>query len=472
MQKKIGILGFGVVGKSVLKFFQNKQMCDGTIDVWDQKSFDPETQKDLADKGVQAFDAATQTLEAFVAAHDSIIPSPGVNLNDFYKHKSKFVCELDIFNTYFKKPTIAITGSLGKTTTTKLLGKLAAEISFVGNLKKIKPFVGGNVGLGMLEAIEQQNAFDLGVLEISSFQLEFSKSFAPNIAIFTNCYPNHLDRHRTLQNYISAKLNLIRTQTQDQYAILSEQLLAGDSVDFLKNELQNIKSQLCFTFTKKPDLEIFKTLDSSIAKLFYRQNNILIYQYLATGTEQIIFDLSVLPEVTFIENWIQVITTLFLLGADMLALQEYFKQNTNEFEIDDHHHRVEHFTTINGVDFFDDSKATVIQSTLAATKRLAERGPVLLILGGLGKGVDRSPLCQELDKISNLKKVYCYGPECKDFEAIACKFSTLEEIVVDIKQIMRSGDQVILSPSGTSFDFYKNYKQRGQVFKDLVKSLG
>lgn len=470
MQGKIGIIGFGVVGKSVLKFFQNTE-AKTAISVWDQKILDSDTQKNLIDHGIQTFNGASTPLDDFIKSHDIVIPSPGVNLNDFYAYKSKFVCELDIFNQYFKKPTIAITGSLGKTTTTKLLGQLTAQITPKSNAsKKFKTFTGGNVGLGMLEAIEQQSDFDLGVLEISSFQLEFSSQFSPQIAVFTNCYPNHLDRHKIMQNYLASKLNLIRAQTQDQHAIFSEQFLTADVVSLLKTELQNIKSQIHFTCTQKPTYNIAEVLGVKNVNVFYKSGNALILQKFGSNLGQEIFDLSVLPEVTFIENWLQVIASLYLLSADMHDLHEHFTKQ-KDFAIDDHHHRVEHFATIRNVDFYDDSKATVIQSSLAATRRLAAKGPVILILGGLGKGVDRSPLCQDLATVSNLKKVYCYGPECKEFDAIACKFNKLEEIIADINQIMLPGDQVVLSPSGTSFDFYQNYKHRGQVFKDLVKSL-
>ena len=92
----------------------------------------------------------------------------------------------------------------------------------------LKPFVGGNIGLGMLEAIAQQDSYDIGVLELSSFQLEFSKSFAPDLAILMNCYPNHLDRHKSFKDYFDAKFNLFRYQTEDQFALFPWHILQGD----------------------------------------------------------------------------------------------------------------------------------------------------------------------------------------------------------------------------------------------------
>ena len=203
---------------------------------------------------------------------------------------------------------------------------------------------------------------------------------------------------------------------------------------------------------------------------FQKISNLVLFDSTTNQTTEL-FDLSVLPEVTFVQNWILIISGLYLLGADLSALNAFFEKEGKNFAIDDHHHRVEYFATVKGVKFYDDSKATVIQSTLAAIKSLIDKGPVILILGGLNKGVDRSPIIKELAQISGLKKIYCYGPSCSDFGSASCNFGSLEEILQDITKIMQPGDQVLFSPSGTSFDFYQNYKHRGQVFKDLVLKL-
>jgi UDP-N-acetylmuramoylalanine--D-glutamate ligase len=466
MQKKIGILGFGVVGKSALSFLQNKKNLDlkhlaadleaAKIDVWDQGS--------------------SLSMNDFIDLHDLIIPSPGINLNDFYSVREKFICELDIFSAYFKKPVVAITGSLGKTTITKIFGILLAKSGF-------NPFVGGNIGLGMLEAIGKQDSYDIGVLELSSFQLEFSKYFAPDLALFTNCFPNHLDRHKTLKEYFDAKFNLFKYQTAEQFALFPWQILQGEVGALFAEQVNTLKSNICFV-SDSLEAQDFpasvlsnchpELVSGSIVKpykIFYRQDNNLMFSChpeLGSGSNTI-FDLSVLPEVTFIQNWIMIIAGLYLLGADLEELQRFFIENS--FVVDDHHHRVEHFATINGVSFYDDSKATVIQSTLAAVKRLACKGRVILILGGLNKGVDRSPIISELAQVKELKKVYCYGPNCSDFGSFSCNLNSLEDIISDITKITQPGDQVLFSPSGTSFDFYQNYKHRGGVFKELILKL-
>ena len=483
--------------------------------------------RDLNKKDVGVFDPSAVIMKDFIDQHDYIIPSPGVNLNDFYSSSQKFICELDIFSTYFKKPVVAITGSLGKTTTTKLFAQLLSKIrqhnrsnpedkkntrgsaqilntpsDIAGSgIKRLfysgsglKPFVGGNIGLGMLEAIQQQESYDMGVLELSSFQLEFSKSFAPDLAILMNCYPNHLDRHKSFKDYFDAKFNLFKYQTEEQFTLLPWHILQGDSSLLFVEQAKILKSNLCF-ISDSPVEHSFpasvlsnchpavsaealcegRELDSGSIpksyKIFYKQDNkLVLFDSFSNQTTEL-FDLSILPDVTFVQNWILIISGLYLLGADLSELQNFFEQDGKDFVIDDHHHRVEYFATVRGVKFYDDSKATVIQSTLAAVKSLIDRGPVLLILGGLNKGVDRSPIIKELEQTNGLKKVYCYGPSCSDFGLASCNFGSLEEILQDVTNIMQPGDQVLFSPSGTSFDFYQNYKHRGQVFKDLVLKL-
>ncbi|MFH1254395.1 MAG: Mur ligase family protein [bacterium] len=529
MQKKIGILGFGVVGKSVLNFIQNFKhekkilnlnqhnidLNSTKLDIWDQKTFDLPVAQDLNKKEVGVFDPSTAIMKDFIDQHDYIIPSPGVNLNDFYSSSQKFICELDIFSAYFKKPVVAITGSLGKTTTTKLFAQLLSKIrlhnrsnpddkkntrgsvqtvnkssDIVGSgISKLiysgssfNPFVGGNIGLGMLEAIQQQESFDVGVLELSSFQLEFSKSFAPDLAILMNCYPNHLDRHKSFKNYLDAKFNLFKYQTEEQFTLLPWHILQGDTSLLFAEQVSTLKSNLCFISDSPVDHDLPASVFSQARiskpyKIFYKQNNKLVLfdsDICHAGLDPasfVIFDLSVLPDITFVQNWILIISGLYLLGADLSALYTFFEQEGKDFAIDDHHHRVEYFATVRDVKFYDDSKATVIQSTLAAIKSLIDKGPVLLILGGLNKGVDRSPIIKELEQIKGLKKVYCYGPSCVDFGSASCNFGSLKEILQDISSAMQPGDQVLFSPSGTSFDLYQNYKHRGQVFKDLVLKL-
>ena len=203
---KIGIIGLGLVGKSYLRFLQNRYK---DIAVWDEKILDGDL-----------------SLYEFIQAHDRLFVSPGVDLRDYENFSDKFFCELDLFAPAFKKKTIAITGTLGKTSTTQL----------IYNYLPYKSALGGNIGRPMLELVDEQrasscaNEIDWGIIELSSFQLERNKCwrkalpFAPDIAIFTNFYPNHLDRHRTVEEYFSAKWRLFEHQKPGQFGLFSSLL--------------------------------------------------------------------------------------------------------------------------------------------------------------------------------------------------------------------------------------------------------
>lgn len=457
---RIAIIGFGVVGKSLLAFLtseQGRNFVQATdLLVWDGRPFIHDEEKIIISAGAQPVSSDCVTLGEIMTIVDLAFVSPGVNMNRYKQHAHKIVCELDLFSRFFDKKTIGITGSLGKTTTTKLLGVLA------GTFKKTA--VGGNIGLGMLDLVAQRESTDLAVLELSSFQLEFSKTWAPDIAIWTNCFANHLDRHETMQAYTEAKLNILAHQREDQVALLSTSLFDGEVGQILASQLPTIKSQLYLVGALELDRLPVQNFNSITV-----EDGLVVLSKGAQGlvtSKTVLCAVADLPKVTFLDNWLHVLGALHILGADLS------KVISGEVFSLDNEHRCEFVQTIRGVDFYNDSKATVIQSTQAAVNRLAANNrPIILILGGLGKGVDRSPLLEILKNIPNVKKIYCFGKECSVFAPSATCYSTLEEVMADVAKIMESGDQVLLSPSGTSYDLYKNYEERGRAFKNLVSLI-
>jgi UDP-N-acetylmuramoylalanine--D-glutamate ligase len=475
MFEKIGILGFGIVGKSVLDFLKS-YYPNVQIGVWDQRKLEP-SEIEIINFGGAKFFEASFPVKSFFDSHDQIVVSPGVNLRklfdsaDFEKYKTKCIGELDFFAQHFKKQSIAITGTLGKTTVTKLLGQLTNKTVFNANgFENVA--TGGNIGDAMLHLIKKQHELDLAVLELSSFQLDLNKKFAPDVAIWTNFYPNHLDWHPDMQDYLLAKFKIFEYQKQNQYSIFPESLFLQD--DFVK-KLKNLESQICI---------ICESIDNGFAFLkntgiqkcfiFGQQNNKFCVWSLEN--EKIkdsvqLFDLNFLPDVSFIENWFLVLAALHCLKFDLKVLEDYF-QEKDLFLAEEKfcEHRVELFTTINGVDFYNDSKSTIVQATQAAIKKLEKNGkPIILILGGLGKGVDRSSFFKSVSDSKNFKKVFFFGKPSKEFESFHI-YSSLQDVLHDIFQIAKPGDQVLFSPSGTSFDFFKDYEHRGTAFKELVLS--
>ncbi len=229
--KKIGVWGLGVVGKSAITYFHSK---NNRVQALDRR--EPNTQE-------QAFLTAHHTpfflqdkLTEFLEHNDYILPSCGIDLRPYATYNHKFLSELDIFRAECHKPIIAITGSVGKTTVTHLLSQLIAHQG-----KTV--FTGGNIGVGLLDSIEQANKADYVILEVSSFQLERCKSFKPHLALCTNIHANHLDRHGSLESYIDAKLQIIAHQGSEDRALFS--LAMQEQV-----KVKNPSRSFCF-FSKK-----------------------------------------------------------------------------------------------------------------------------------------------------------------------------------------------------------------------------
>jgi UDP-N-acetylmuramoylalanine--D-glutamate ligase len=475
----IGIIGFGVVGKSACKFLRTPLgqvwgKNSTKISVYDNREYSSQDRDLLLSLNIEGIWGDKKILSSFIESCELLIASPGVDLSEFSRYAHKILSELSIFSQFWQKKTLAITGSLGKTTVTKLLGAL------VSSATKERVIVGGNIGTGMLDLLQDRDLYDRAVLELSSFQLSYFSHFAPDVAIILNCYKNHLDRHKTFENYYDSKLNIIRAQREGQWTLLGSSLFMGKLGDLTRQALACSNSHLCIIWEEilSPDKlkEIIISLGLPREKfsLFFVYNKTLFHASISDrkvlSCDSLVF-LANLPDVTFEINWVFVLSTLFVLGGDIKSI--FNKLITKEIPLDfDRHHRVELIAQINSVDFYNDSKSTVIQATQAAVTQLSQYNrPLIIILGGLGKGVDRSSLTSFLLSNKLVKKFYCFGPECEVFGPECKILNTLEDILLDIKKIMSTGDIVLFSPSGTSFDFFKNYEHRGDIFCNLVCTL-
>ena len=462
MQKQIGIIGFGVVGKSVLRFliqneFLQSKLCQNAlISVWDQRSLSNQERKVIEQYGAKFIHSSFKSLDSFFDNQDIVVASPGIKLSSYILHtnmqnNNKITGELDLLASVFKKKTIAITGTLGKTTITKLLHQLMPQ----------QAVYGGNVGIGMLDLVESQ--FEVAILELSSFQLNYNSSFAPDIALWTNFYPNHLDWHETLDDYLDAKCKIFRYQKENQYLILPFNQVFLSNSRFLEN-LKRCKARRVFVSKVLPTVDELKSEIVQNSDIFFIKNS-LFYKARVYKSElideKLLFDLKHIPDnYSFLENWLFILTVLSVYKIDLSKIITNFSL----FE----KHRLELFATINNIDFYDDSKATVIQATMAAVCKLAQKKrSIILILGGISKGVDRSSLVSFLSKIKFLKKVFFLGKEKEKFVNFE-SYSSLKEIVRAIMHVALPGDQVLFSPSGASFDLFNNYKERGEKFKKEI----
>lgn len=447
---KIGIWGFGVVGQSLLKYLAGQQACE--LLVYDSK--------DLSDNAlIKACQGrVVGDLQAFLDQCDLIFPSPGVDLAAYQTCQAKFKSELDLFYQNWHKPIIAITGTLGKTTLTTLLATIL-------NQADIKTVGAGNVGLAMCDILE--SGYEQVVLELSSFQLEQACDFAPDLAIWTNFYPNHLDRHKTLVAYAHAKFQIFLKQNRAQIALIPISLLG--ELSKLGLNVLDLNSQIYLFGSEHEGTlidELSNDLKSALAGIFIvRAGKVLLLTDFVRQQGVTIADLDYFKQIDTYAINLVILAAVCYLRQVVLPANLVFEAIA---------HRVEKFyTSANRIDFYNDSKSTVGQATLAAVNKLAGR-PIILFLGGLSKGVNRASLIQDL--VGKVKFVICFGAEASQLHAM-CQANDINSVQFDILEpaldyclrIACAGDQVLFSPSGASFDLFNDYVQRGEIFKKLVQ---
>lgn len=447
MNKKIGIWGLGIVGKSAVAYFHQKNY---QIEVLDKRTLNEHENQFLAQHNAAYF--TDDQLLSFLQRNEYILPSAGIDLRPYAEFTSKWLSELDIFAQECHKPIIAITGSVGKTTTTHLLSQVVTAHG-----KKV--FTGGNIGIGLLDSIDQANAADYIILEVSSFQLERCTTFAPDLALWTNLYPNHLDRHGTLQDYFNAKLPIITHQKQEQKAILPLALFSEI------RSLFSSRSVDWFCVDKPTHDQINKLLNDE--KIYYLHDTaIMMYQNNQTKE---IAHFEEIPAVSYVQNSILICAALHTLQISLTNISEYIQDN----ELPEH--RLEKVATIGNIDFYNDSKATIPASTLAALEKLRGK-PIILFLGGISKGVDRRDFIKELQ--GKVSYVYCFGKEAEQLKSWcdlmnipARSCTTLQDAFFACIEKAQAHDIVLFSPAGASFDLFENYQARGNSFKKLVQQF-
>jgi len=432
--KKIGIWGFGVVGKSVYDFIAQQTPSIQILDKQSQANPHWIEQTDLS-------------IISFLEHNDIIIASPGVCLHKYQTYQHKFITELDIFAQQYSGTTIAITGTLGKTSITHAIQYCSP-----------KSIAAGNIGYPMLKAASQNPLPEKIILELSSFQLQYNKTFGPDIALWTNFYPNHLDHHVDENEYFTSKCNMFKYQKQNQFAIIPCNL-----IERILNKI-SIPSQIYATCNQSCKQHDYPT--------FYRQSNDVVLKTKEhdasnnDNTQTIVFsNMHKLPMYTYAENWIQIIAVLYLQKIDII----HAINGLNSIPAQED--RLEKITTYKNTTFYNDSKSTVWQATQQAIEVLADQS-CALFLGGISKGTDRSQLIAYLR--NKPITVFAFGKEaellqklCTTYGVTCFAYNQLEEALQACmsKPLPKN---VLFSPAGASFDLFKNYHHRGTVFKDLV----
>ncbi len=449
--KKIGIWGLGVVGTSVIRFLHGR---GHSLAVLDSRQLSNDEKAFLLEHQITYYSQAQE--EDFFAACDVIIPSPGIAISGS-PHLAKMKYELDFFSPEWHKPLIAVTGSLGKTTLVTLLDQILSA-------NNLTVATGGNIGLPMLDLLTEQDEADYGLLELSSFQLEYAQPFAPTLAVLTNLYANHLDRHGTLDNYLKAKCKILSLQRPDQRALVPFSLapkirfytdnpLTFFAREAMPQELTALRSEeILYTYDNHKIIRIKKT-DAATLKTTHLNLSSHVLKNL-TG---------VLAE-----------TRLCMIAAcDMLGILS--SESFHIPQLPTLEHRIEYLGEHQGIQFYNDSKSTIMQATQAALSTLAPQ-KIHLLLGGKSKGVNRAPFISEIK--TSVTSIACFGEEAEalhkssqELGIASTSHKTLDDALQSSLAAAQPGDAILLSPGGSSYDLYEIYIERGNHFKKLVKEL-
>lgn len=448
--KTVAVIGIGVSNTPLIRLLLNGADC--RVVACDRKSreeLEPLV-SELEAQGV-TFRLGAGYLEGLAA--DVIFRSPGIRpdapaLADLVSLGAQITSEMEVFLDLCPCPVIGITGSDGKTTTTTIIAKLLECAGFVVHL-------GGNIGRPLLPDVMNMRASDICVVEMSSFQLMTMRK-SPQIAIVTNMTPNHLDVHKDMAEYIGAKENIYLHQDETNRVVL------------------NLDNDITASFVPKAVAHVTlfsrsKTLENGF---FLRDNTLWMSQ---NGKETAIIartDIA-LPGIHNVDNYLAAFA-----ATEGLVPPEIWNEVAASFAGVEH--RIEFVRRLNGVTYYNDSIATSPARTTAGLRSFEER--VILIAGGYDKQIPFDGLGTEI--VQNVKHLILTGVTAEKIRAavLQAESSTKDSLPIEIcadlaacvqtaHSIAQEGDVVLFAPACASFDQFKNFDERGKVFKQLVLEL-
>ena len=396
--------------------------------------------------------------EIFLNA-DLIVLSPGVPLTIAPLQSARqagieIISEPELAGRFLRGRMIGITGSNGKTTTTTLIGELVRAAG-------ANTIVGGNIGTALTSLVEKSDDTTWTVAELSSFQLETIESLRVHVAVVTNITPDHLDRHGTFENYVRAKHQIFRNQTREDFAILNRE---SQAVVEMVEELGVTSRQVYFSSHQD---------GASHSDIYLRDDKIVTTLLSDDGSEIDVLGIDEIqvPGMHNVENIMAAMAAVFCAMQTKPAELEPLRWVIRNFKGVEH--RIEFVAEINGVKFYNDSKATNVDSTVKSLE--AFKGNVIVILGGKDKDSDYTilaPLVRE-----RVKLIVLLGAASEKIAAQLegtrpmVRATSMQDAVEKSFAAATAGDTVLLAPACASFDMFDNYEHRGRIYKECVKSL-
>ena len=417
-EKSILIAGFGREGQSTLRFMQ-KYLPHAVVGIADKN----ESAFQNVDKGRYKLFTGDDYLKA-ASDFDIVIKTPGISLKDVDIDLSKISSQTDLFLEAFHSQVIGITGTKGKSTTSTLIYHLLKESG-----KDV--ILAGNIGIPIFDCVDNINRSTIIVYELSAHQLQFINR-SPHVGILLNVFEEHLDHFGTFEKYKDAKINVLRYMNERDVAVLN--------------------NKMCFEA-------------ALLDKRYVDFENYNFDDYDIKWDE-----IPLLGE----HNKTNVKAALCACHSFGLTIYELIP---HLYAFKPLEHRQEYVGLFNGVKFFNDSISTIPQATIAALNTI--KNVDFLLLGGFDRGIDYEPLVDYL-KENVLPYILVTGEagqtmknklKAADYKGEILEYTDMESAFEIIKRLAKSGDVCLLSPAAASYDRYKNFEERGRIFKEYAKKF-
>jgi len=440
--KRVAVLGYGVEGKSVVDFLRKE---GAVITVFDEKE-NPEGKEVL--EGIEGVEFKRGTFPD-LSQFDIIVHSPGIRPDIPVLASKKVITPTNIFFERCPCPVIGITGTKGKGTTSALIYEMLKE-------DKKDAYLGGNIGTSPLDFLPKLTKNSIVVFEMSSFQL-MDCSFSPHIAVIVMVVPEHQDWHTSVDEYVKAKSNIFTHQHTDDTTVIN--------MDYpLNRQLLPLIPGKVMTVSMIPHTH---------SGCFVSDNDWLIFQHQGQ-VEQIIKGTEIkLPGRHNWENASAATSAAKAAGISTKSIRKVLKTFPGL------PYRLEKVKEVDGVLFYNDSFSTTPETTIAAIKSFAQ--PKILILGGSSKQSNFAELGRVIQSSDSIRGIIGIGEEWKRIkqsikhQASSIKViedcATMADVVKRAHEMAQAGDVVLLSPGCASFGMFKNYKDRGNQFREEVEKL-
>jgi UDP-N-acetylmuramoylalanine--D-glutamate ligase len=439
--KKVMVLGLARTGRATARFLVEEGAIVLVSDLRAPADLQTELNA-LAGLSIQ-YHLGSEDLN-WLEGVDMVVPSPGVPMSNLFLQEAgqrgvEIISEIELAYRARSLPLIAITGTNGKSTTTTLIGEILKA-------NGTKTFVGGNLGIPLIGCAPDN--WDWGVVEVSSFQLEWVKGFRPRIAVLLNISEDHLDRYPDLVAYAAAKQRIFAAQHEEDIAILNRD---DPRVWPMRQQLRSRVVSIGFCEVRNG---VFAERDAIVWRDGHGEERFLLAAVKIKGVHNI-------------ENMMAAIAATKAVGVGQEVIQKILDSFPGL------EHRLEFVREKDGIRYFNDSKGTNVGAVEKSLASFSE--PVILIAGGVDKGGDYGPLQHCIRQ--RVRRLVLFGA-AKDIIATALGHLTETVIVTDLATAVgdaaahaQRGDVVLLSPACSSFDMFRNYDERGKTFKSLVHAL-